>query len=90
MRTNQALLLLATIARIEGRWTEAVDASRGYLASSPSSQHAEIAQHHLIECLLRGKLDGADEEMSKYIERHPNGARAEEVRKWQRARSSSR
>jgi len=90
MRSNQALLLLATIARIEGRWAEASAAYREYLAGSPSSQHAEIAQHHLIECLLRGKLDGADEEISKYLERHPQGARAEEVRKWQRARASSR
>ncbi len=90
LRASQALLLLATIARIEGRWAEAVPAYREYLSRAGASERAETAQYHLIECLLRGKLDGADEAISDYLAHHPGGAHAEEVEKWRQARASSR
>lgn len=82
LRAHQATLLLATIERVEGRWVEAARLYREYLASSSESSRAEEARYHLVRCLRLGGLDGVDAAIDDFLDQHPSGPHAEELKAW--------
>jgi len=91
LRSAQAVLLLATIGRVEGRWADAAWLYRDYLARAPASPKAEGALYNLVRCLRWGRIEGAEEAIAEYLRRFPEGPHAEEVEQWrERATSQPR
>ncbi|MBI4820801.1 MAG: PEGA domain-containing protein [Deltaproteobacteria bacterium] len=86
LRENQATFLLATIDRLEGKWAAAAASYRIFLARAATSDQAEDARYQLVRCLRWGRLAGVPEAISAYLELHPEGRHAKEVRTWQAER----
>ena len=84
IRTQQAVLLLATIARVETRWAAAVDLYAEYLEHSADASHTEDAAYHRLECMKRGNIDGLEPLVADFLARWPNSAHAPEVAKWKK------
>lgn len=78
-RAPLAALLLATLARVEARWSEAATYYRQYLAHETRSSREEEAAYYLVVCLRRGGLQGIDAAVADYLRRFPNGPHAAEL-----------
>ena len=72
-RRPDAILLLATLARVQQQWRQAADLYNEYLQQGAHVSRAEEALYRRIECLRRGKLGGLDDAIRTYRRRFPNG-----------------
>jgi len=82
-RHQQAVLLLATISRVEGRWSEAAAYYNEYLKHSSDSKETEQALYHRFQCLKLAKQTGIHDAALEYLKRYPNGPHVEELKQWQ-------
>ncbi len=84
LRARQAVLLLATLARVEGQYLLAAGLYAEYLQGAPGAPKAEEARYQRAKCLRFARAPEAVSAASAYLKAHPKGARADEVRGWLR------
>ena len=82
IRGNAAVLWAGDLARAQGHTTAAVDHYRRYLEQAPDGEGAELAHFRLAEGLHLLKSPEARQVMAKFLERYPNSARADDLRRW--------
>lgn len=82
VRRRQADLLYAELLRRGGRCAEAIGVFEKVLANRPSRSEAERARYRIAQCHVRAKAPAAKAAVDAYLEHHPNGRHAAEVRKW--------
>ncbi|MBK6687981.1 MAG: PEGA domain-containing protein [Deltaproteobacteria bacterium] len=82
IRGNAAVLLAGDLARAQGHTRAAVGHYRRYLEQAPDGEGAELAHFRLAEGLHLLKSPEARQVMAKFLERYPNSARADDLRRW--------
>lgn len=85
LRSAAATMLHAELARTRGRSAEALAGYRRYLTLAPEGEAAERAHFHLCALLHEAKSPDERPEMLRYLELHPSGPNADQVRKWMSA-----
>lgn len=79
-RGPDAVFLLATLARIERRWVDAVEAYERYL-SAREAPRAEEALYQQINCLERGALPGVAAAARRYLTQFPSGRHIDDLKR---------